>query len=195
MQLNLRKAHALQQSIADYLSESKVSPKVKLEEFQDPESHISIQDHKFNEFIKSFNILTEIRYEIRKKISRMNVESGISDQLADLAFHEKNLELYENIISAGTGKPLTEIKGKLSKLENSEPAPEPMSSFGRRAEPSNTIVTSVLSDNDISDFKNEAALTKNRIKEIKDDLLLKNINTNIELDADHEEMLKNHHLI
>ena len=85
MQLNLRKANAVQATINSMLKEIKIETIISGSIFKDPESTVNEAYDQLGNNIGRRKLLLDTLYEIRKQVSKANVNNNLDNKLADLA--------------------------------------------------------------------------------------------------------------
>lgn len=184
MNISLRKANALQNSINDAIKHTELVTEVKLNEFQSPETLISETNVKFLQALSKKEALYSALYEIRKAVSRANAQQSVDQLLADVAHLDKLIGIYSELAGKKTAESMDLVKGRLDKLRN---AKEDHSYLYGRSE----ITTSVFSKDDVEAFARKLAEAKRNKQQLQDRLLEINVRTEIVLDAISEATLTN----
>ena len=179
MNITLRKANALQNSIQDVIKSIKVELNVEINEFQTVEDVIAKTNNDLIEADGRRQKLTMALYNIRALIGTANAASGISTSLAKAAFIDKRIVQLEQLASAQVMTELEVIKGKLDKIRNDK-------GEGRRSlyGYNDTVSTSVLSKEQIEQAKNEVLNLKKQKQKLNDEILEFNVKTEIPLSED-----------
>jgi hypothetical protein len=175
MNITLRKANAVQNSINDTLKSIKIEFNLEINEFQDVESAIQ----KANDVLMTSDVrrnkLTMALYNIRALVGAANVQSGIDTNLAKAAFVDKRIGQLEDFAKGTEMTSLEVIKGKVEKIK-ARPA-DARSVYGYN----DTVSTSVLSAEQIAQAKAEILSLKKQKQKINDEVLELNIKTEIPL--------------
>jgi len=100
MQINLRKANALQNEIKTALGSLDIVSQVKITEFEEPADVIAAARTRNESTRDKWIGLNEALFEIRKSIGTANVESGISDALADISMMDSTISMMRSHSSA-----------------------------------------------------------------------------------------------
>ena len=185
MNITLRKANAIQNSINDVVKAIKVELNVELNEFQNVEEAITKANHALIENDGRRQKLTMALYNIRALIGTANAASGINTALAKAAFIDKRIAQLEQLASAAEMTELDVIKGKLEKIKNDK-GENRRSIYGI----SDTVSTGVLSKEQIDQAKTEILNLKKQKQKVNDEVLELNIKTEIPLSEDTVELLK-----
>jgi hypothetical protein len=179
MQINLRKANAIQAEIKKAISAVKLETTVSVSEFTaDVEAVLSKGELDFIQGINKKEALTKALFQIRAAVGRANVEAGISDVLAQA----QQLDDIIGIKSAVTGlqerKEVSEINARIVKIKNSTGTDRASVLYGDRY---NVVETGVLKNDRIDQTKAEVKMLKRDRQELNDKLLSLNVNTTIQL--------------
>ncbi len=179
MNITLRKANAVQNSINDTLKGIKIDINVELNEFQDIE--IAIGKANAQLFVNDTRRqrLTMALYNIRALVGAANAQSGIDTNLAKAAFVDKRIGQLEQLSQAAEITDPEVIKGKLEKIKNlTDEARSRIYGYG------DTVTTSVLSKDQIDQIKTEILNLKKQKQKLNDEILELNIKTEIPLSDD-----------
>lgn len=182
MKINLRKANAIQEAVKSAMAKSsrEVIGEVQVNEFQYPEKEIQAALEKCQKAAETREFLRLVLCEMRKKVARANVDSGVSDLLADLNMLKMRIQWHEEFLME-TREMLDPavMQGKLDKLKESE------NNYG----PS-SIVTGIYDSDELREFEKTLNQDRKQRQQIQDQLLELNIKTEIELTEDSVELLK-----
>ena len=180
MNITLRKANALQNSIQEAIKNIKVGLDVEINEFQNVEDVLAKANSELVENDGRRQKLTMALYNIRALIGTANAASGISTSLAKAAFIDKRIVQLEQLASAKVMTELDVIKGKLDKIRNDKGENSRRSLYGY----GDTVSTSVLSKEQIEQAKNEVLNLKKQKQKLNDEILEFNVKTEIPLSDD-----------
>lgn len=181
MNITLRKANAVQNSINDTVKSIKVDFTVELNEFQDVEAAITKANAELVTNDGRRQKLTMALYNIRALVGTANAASGINTALAKAAFIDKRIGQLEELAKATEITSLEVIKGKLEKIKNDKGETSRRSSiYGY----SDTVSTSVLGREQIAQAKAEVLNLKKQKQQLNDEVLELNIKTEIPLSDD-----------
>ncbi len=179
MNITLRKANAVQNSINDAVKNIKVELNIELNEFQNVEEVINKANHTLVENDGRRQKLTMALYNIRALVGTANAASGIDTTLAKAAFIDKRIAQLEQLAGAAEITALDVIKGKLEKIKNlKDEARSRIYGYG------DTVTTSVLSKEQIAQAKTEILNLKKQKQKLNDEILELNIKTEIPLSDD-----------
>ncbi len=182
MNITLRKANAVQNSINDAVKNIKVELNVELNEFQNIEEVISKANNDLVANDGRRQALTMALYNIRALVGTANASSGIDTALAKAAFIDKRIAQLEQLAGANEITALDVIKGKLEKIKSlKDEARSRMFGYG------DTVTTSVLAKEQITQAKTEILNLKKQKQKLNDEILELNIKTEIPL---REEVVK-----
>jgi hypothetical protein len=178
VQINLRKANALQKDIKDAMRALDLGTTVMISEFEEPEEKIAevLAFGKVN--MERWTKLSRVLFEIRKKVAHANVSSGISDALADVAEFDERISRLGTMLGTGAKRLDTEVlRGRLDKMKN---APTEQIGYhgGRREE---GVTTSVLDEEHLTALQNDIKSLKLKKREVQDTLLGLNVATKFDI--------------
>lgn len=188
MEITLRKANALQNSIQEHIKTIEVKTQVTLNEFQDAAGEIACAREGVIANDQRRAELTRVLYRLRAKVGRANAESGVSDRLADAAYIDKRLGHLKALTENEATESDVVITGKLEKLRNTE-AKNRLYGYG------DTVTTGVLTAEQIADYKAEMRALKKEKQTINDEVLELNVRTEIEIEGNDVELLRAEQLI
>jgi hypothetical protein len=115
-------------------------------------------------------------YEIRKAVSVANSAAGVDVKLADVAQLEKQVQFYNGLAAKSVREDAKVVEGQLTKLRESKDDSR-RSIYGYAS----TVDTSVLTAEDIKEFRTAAANAKKAKQKLQDELLEINVRTEIEV--------------
>lgn len=179
MNITLRKANAIQNSINDAVKNIKVDLTVEINEFQNVEEAIAKANSTLVDNDGRRQKLTMALYNIRALIGTANAASGINTALAKAAFIDKRISQLEELVKADEMIDLEVIKGKLDKIKNDKGE-----SRSRVYGYTDTVTTGVLAASQIAQAKAEVLSLKKQKQKINDEILELNIKTEIPLADD-----------
>lgn len=191
MNITLRKANAIQNSIVETVKNIKVELTVELNEFQNIEDTLSRANNELITNDGRRQSLTVALYNIRALVGTANAASGIDTALAKAAFIDKRIGQLEQLAGGTEITSLEVIKGKLEKIKNDKGDSNRRSIYGY----SDTVSTGVLSKEQIHQAKTEILNLKKQKQKLNDEILELNIKTEIPLGDDTVTTLKTEGLI
>jgi hypothetical protein len=177
MNITLRKASAIQNSINDAVKSIKVELTVELNEFVNVETALAKANGDMVANDGRRQRLTMALYNIRALVGTANAQSGIDTNLAKAAFIDKRIGQLEELAKATEITELDVIKGKLDKIKNDKGETSRRSIYGY----SDTVSTSVISKAQIDQAKAEILNLKKQKQKLNDEILELNIKTEIPL--------------
>jgi len=172
MNITLRKANAVQNSINDAVKNIKVELNIELNEFQNIEEIISKANNDLVNNDGRRQALTMALYNIRALVGTANASSGIDTALAKAAFIDKRIGQLEELAKATEMTSLEVIKGKIEKIKNDK-GENRRSLYGY----GDTVTTSVLGKEQIAQAKAEILNLKKQKQKLNDEILELNIKT------------------
>lgn len=190
MNITLRKANAVQNSINEAVKNIKVELNIDLNEFQNVEEAISRANNTLIENDGRRQQLTMALYNIRALVGTANAASGIDTALAKAAFIDKRIGQLEQLASAIEMTEIDVIKGKLEKIRNDK-GENRRSLYGNI----DTVTTGILSKEQIAQAKTEILNLKKQKQKLNDEILELNIKTEIPLSDDTLKLLQTEGLI
>lgn len=177
MNITLRKANALQNSIQEAVKNIKIDLTVEINEFQNVEEVLSKANSTLVDNDGRRQKLTMALYNVRALVGTANAASGINTSLAKAAFIDKRIGQLEELAKAVEITSLEVIKGKLEKIKNDKGENSRRSIYGY----SDTVSTSVLAKDQIAQAKTEILNLKKQKQKLNDEILELNIKTEIPL--------------
>jgi hypothetical protein len=180
MNITLRKANAVQNSINDTVKNIRVDLTVEINEFQTVEDTLSKVNNELIANDGRRQNLTMALYNIRALVGTANAASGIDTALAKAAFIDKRIGQLEQLANGPEITPLEVIKGKLEKIKNDKGDNTRRSIYGY----SDTVSTGILSKEQIAQAKTEILNLKKQKQKLNDEILELNIKTEIPLGDD-----------
>lgn len=185
MNISLRKANALQNSINDAIKGLDFDVTVKINEFQDAEQEISKAAAVVKTNIQRRTALNDALYEIRKSVGGANTQVGIDTRLADVAHLEKQIQFYNGLAGNKVRESEKVIAGRLDKMKNDK-GESRRSLYGY----GDTVDTTVFAKEDLDGFRREVAKAKKAKQKLQDEILELNVQTQITLSENAEKALQ-----
>jgi hypothetical protein len=185
MNITLRKANAVQNSINDAVRAIKIDLDVELNEFQNVEDVIAKANSQLVENDSRRQKLTMALYNIRALVGTANAASGIDTALAKAAFIDKRIGQLEELAKAKEMTSLDVVKGKLEKIKSlKDEARSRVFGYG------DTVTTTVVSKEQIAQAKAEILNLKKSKQKLNDEILELNIKTEIPLSDETAAVLQ-----
>jgi hypothetical protein len=191
MNISLRKANALQNSINDTVKGLQFETTVKINEFQEAEQEIVKAASALCENLTRRDALVDTLYEIRKSVSGANTQVGIDSRLADVAHLEKQIQFYNGLAGNKVRESEKVVAGRLDKIRNDKSESSRRSIYGY----ADTVDTSVLLKEDLDGFRKTVAKAKKAKQKLQDEILELNVQTVIQLSDKAVTMLQAEGLI
>lgn len=186
MNISLRKANTLQNSINDTVKGIDFETTVKINEFQDAEHEIARTAATFKTNLTRRDALTDALYEIRKSVSGANTQVGIDNRLADVAHLEKQIQFYNGLASNKVREDEKVVAGRLDKIKNDKGESSRRSIYGY----SDTVDTTIFTQADLKEFRGVVNSAKKQKQKLQDEILELNVQTTIQLTAATETILQ-----
>ena len=180
MNITLRKANAVQNTINEAIRGIKITTNIELNEFQNVETELKKANDTLVANDGRRQKLLLALYNIRGLVGTANAASGIDLALAKAAFIDKRIAQLQELADGQAVTDLTVINGKLEKIRNDKSENSRRSLYGYN----DTVSTSVLGQNQIDDAKAEIKNLKKQKQKLNDEVLELNIKTEIPLSDD-----------
>lgn len=191
MQINLRKANAIQSEIRRAINSFDVNSVVTVTEFTpNIDETINKAAANYEEAISKKIALNAALFSIRSAVGKANSESGINDILAQVQETEALISIKTGVALAQPRKEMSEINARIEKLKNTTGERSPL--YGDRYQ---SVETSVLSQETIDSAKESLRMLKRMRQDLNDKLLELNVSTTIKLRDDVVLTLKEEGLI
>jgi hypothetical protein len=190
MNISLRKASAIQNSINDAIKGIEFDSQVKLNEFQNHEVEIKQASEQFCSNLIRRDSLMVALYEIRKLVGEANSKAGIDTRLAEVAFLEKQIQFYNGLASNKVRESDKVIAGRLDKIRNDK-SENRRSIYGYN----DTVDTSIFTREDLEGFRRTVSKSKKSKQALQDQILELNVQTQIALSDESIKTLQAEGLI
>jgi len=188
MEINLRKANAVQAEIRRAINAAVANDTVSVTEFtQNVEQTIQQATAEFQKEVARKVALTNALFNIRKSVGQANATAGINDILANVQGIDAVMAVYSNVATKNAGKSLDEITARVDKIKNAPADSARASIYGDRY---NSVDTSVVTCETIADAKAKVKELKRQRQNLQDKLLALNVNTMVTVSDEDEEVLK-----
>lgn len=176
MKISLRKASALQNAINETIKGITFNLSIRVSEFQEPEVEITKANNLLKANIERTLDLTNALYSIRGAVAAANAKE-VDELLTKIANTDKNLQIFVRLAETNTREDAVVLRGKVDRIRNR--SADARSAYGY----SDDIVTTVVDDSDLAEFRRFIAAAKKEKQKLQDQLLEANVRTEIELDA------------
>jgi hypothetical protein len=192
MNITLRKASALQNAIQEAIRSIDITVKVELNEFESPDVALTDANHKLVTNDQRRNALTKVLYGIRAQVGESNALNGINKSLALSAYIDKRVGQLTALTQADALQDnMVVINGKIEKLKSDKSETSRRSIYGY----SDTVSTGVLTQTQVTAFKDELLSLKKEKQRFNDQILELNVRTEITLSAETVAVLTQEGLI
>lgn len=191
MEINLRKASAIQQEIRAAMSASREPVTISVTEFEAGGTAIAKAKAAFTAGSEKYEGLVSALYEIRAKVGAANEACGLNlalTRIAELA----ELTSHLNKVTSGSGLRLDEtiLEGKLSKMK--EAPREGSGYYGHRDE---AVSTGIFDEADVKTAKTRIDGMKREKRDLQDQILALNVENKITLSKEAVAVLKEEGII
>ena len=177
MNISLRKAGALQNSINDAIKGIEINTSIELNEFQDVAVELKrANDKLFSNDSRRQRLLVAL-YNVRGLVGAANTQSGIDMKLATAAFLDKRVGQLDELSKLNAVTDIVVINGKLDKIRNDKGENSRRSLYGF----SDTVATTVVSTEQLDQIKAEIKNLKKQKQKLNDEILELNIKTEVPL--------------
>lgn len=194
MQVNLRKAAALQSEISSTLREIEVSPYLVFEDRDRVAEEMEEKTQEWKDNLLRKQTLNAVLYSIREKVGNANIASGVSKLLCEERRINADMHWIEAILDKCKGEKYytaDEIVAKLDQLEKKGEDRETY--FSRR----NVYAASsvLITKEELAEYRKEMSGLKKQLRKINDTLLELNISTEISLSDKEVTVLETEDLL
>jgi len=194
MQINLRKASALQSDIQSAIRNISVDTRGSFDERETVADEVTEAISEWRTNLERKTDLINVLYGIREKVGVANAECGLNTKLTEFRRVSEQKELIEDTIDGRRGRMLTieQVVEKLTKMEERvENAKEAL--FGRSRDIE--VYTELLGKEDLDSYRKEIRSLKKLQRSINEEVLELNIRTHIVLSEAEVQVLDNEDLI
>jgi hypothetical protein len=185
MEINLRKANAIQAEIRRAISAVDAKDTISVSEYAaDVAGEVSAAEVDYINAMTRKEALTVALYNIRKSVASANATAGVGQILGDIEKIDSIIKLLETTVNVRTRMvSVDEISKRLEKLRN---APSDSARlYGRTDE----VSTGIVSDIHKSAVKQRIKGMRKARQELQDTLLSINVNTLISVSIDDAKLL------
>ena len=180
MNITLRKANAVQNSINEMIKGLSFDTSVRINEFEDHNEQINAVRDVFNTHLVTRTKLVGALYEIRKAVAVANAEAGINDMLAEVAMLEKEIQFANTFATQQARLSDAVIAGKIEKIKAAK------EDYYRRDD----VTTTIFTKEEVEEYKRTVADLKRQKQKLQDVLLELNVQTEITLDEETANFLE-----
>ena len=191
MKISLRKANTIQELVGEALQQPLESPAhldvMAIDEWRD--ALTNARETLLSE-VETRAQLVSVRYEVRKRISFENAKQGVTNLLATLAETDTMINLMKrNVVD----RPLADKYDVVEKKR--ERKITLLDKEGLHYNRSDTFDVSIIDTETVKTYKEKVKVLKRKRQRINDELLEKNIRSEIELPSWVVDLLRKHGLI
>ena len=187
MEINLRKANAIQAEIRRAISAVEVKDTISVSEFTaDVAGEVSTAEVDYINAMTRKEALTVALYNIRKSVASANATAGVGQILGDIEKIDNIIKLLETTVGVRTRMlSVDELNKRIDKIRNSTEA----ASASRYGYDRDSVSTGVVSDIVKSAAKQRMKGMRKARQELQDKLLSINVNTLISVSIDDAKLL------
>ena len=189
MQVNLRKANAIQSEVRKAINNVKTDVNTTVTEFTVSivDAMVKAQD-EFLSAVKRKEQLNTALFDIRAAVGRANAQAGIGDLLAEVERIDGKMNIISVVANATASKSFDELLARVNKLKaNTTGDNTRLSLYGDRY---SNVETTVVDQATIDAAKAEVKALKRAKQDLQDKLLNVNVGTTITLSEDTVKVLK-----
>jgi hypothetical protein len=187
MEINLRKANAIQAEIRRAINAVEVKPTVAVTEFtQDVAAEVNGASVVYQLGIQRKEQLFNALYNIRKSVAEANATAGINGILTEVQGIEAVMAVFSGVANQSVAKPLDELTARLEKMRNA-PSSERSMLYGDRY---TNVEASVVTNEVVANAKAKVKELKRQRQNLQDKLLTLNVNTLITVKDEDLAVLK-----
>lgn len=178
MNINLRKANAIQSEIRKLIASKETLDTLSITEYTgDIAGTMEIALVNFRTDVTRKVALNTALFNIRKNVAKANAAVGISETLTDIELIDATMAVYSAVATKQVAKSLSEINARVEKMKSTA-TDASTRMYGDRF---SSVETSVVEQSDI-DFAKDSVKTLKRNKQtLQDKLLTLNVNTTINI--------------
>lgn len=188
MEINLRKANAIQAEIRRAVNLSDAKDTISVTEFtQDIAGEFNKGVEDFRTEVTRRVALTTALFNIRKSVGEANATAGINSILAEVQGIDATMAIYSGVATKQPAKTLDEIHARVEKIKNAPADSTRASIYGDRY---SNVETSVVVAEQIAEAKDKVRSLKRQRQNLQDKLLALNVNTLITISDVDANVLK-----
>lgn len=188
MEINLRKANAIQAEIRRAINAVEVKPTVTVTEFtQDVAAEVNGASVVYQLGLQRKEQLITALYNIRKSVASANATAGINGILTEVQGIEAVMAVFSGVATQSVAKPLDELTARLDKMRN---APTDGRMAGLYSERFTNVEASVVTTEVVANAKAKVKDLKRQRQALQDKLLTLNVNTLITVTVEDLTVLK-----
>ena len=194
MQVNLRKAAALQSEISSTLREIEVSPYLVFEDRDRVAEEMEEKTQEWKDNLLRKQTLNAVLYSIREKVGNANMASGVSKLLCEERRINADMHWIEAILDKCKGEKYYTADEIVAKLDQIEKKGEDRETYFSRR---NVYAASsvLITKEELAEYRKEMSGLKKQLRKINDTLLELNISTEISLSDKEVTVLETEDLL
>lgn len=188
MEINLRKANAIQAEIRRAFNAVEAKSTINVNEFtKDVAAEVNGASVVYQLGLQRKEQLNAALYNIRKSVANANATVGINVILTEVQGIEALMTVYSNVAAQSVAKPLEELTARLDKMRE---APTDGRLGGIYGDRYSNVETSVVTNEVIANAKAKVKDLKRQRQALQDKLLTLNVNTLITVTPEDLAVLK-----
>ena len=194
MQINLRKASALQSDIQSVIRSIRIDTRSSFDERETVVDEVTEAISEWRTNLERKTDLINTLFGIREKVGVANAECGLNSKLTEFRRVSEQRDLLEEIIDGVKGRMLTieQIDEKMKKIEQrNESLKESLYARSRDLE----VFTDLMDKDDLNEYRTQIRSLKKLQRSINEEVLELNIRTHIVLSEAEVQVLSNEDLI
>lgn len=194
MQINLRKASALQSDIQSVIRSIRVDTRASFEERETIADDVTEAIGEWRTNLERKTDLINVLFGIREKVGVANAESGLNTKLTEHRRVSEQRDSLEEMIDGVKGRMLTieQIDEKMKKIEErNESLKESLYARTRDLE----VFTDLMDKEELNSYRKEIRSLKKLQRSINEEVLELNIRTHIVLSEAEVQVLRNEDLV
>lgn len=194
MQINLRKASALQSDIQSTARSIRIDTRASFEERETVAEDVTEAISEWRTNLERKTYLINVLYSIREKVGVANAESGLNTKLTEHRRVSEQKESLEETIDGVKGRMLSveQIVEKMRKIEErNESLKESLYARSRDLE----VHTDLMDKEELDSYRKEIRSLKKLQRSINEEVLELNIRTHIVLSEAEVRVLRNEDLV
>lgn len=178
MNINLRKANAIQSEIRKLIASKETLDALSITEYTgDIAGTMEIALVNFRTDVTRKVALNTALFNIRKNVAKANAAVGISETLTDIELIDATMAVYSAVATKQVAKSLSEINARVEKMK----ATATDASTRMYGDRFSNVETSVVEQSDIDFAKDSVKSLKRNKQTLQDKLLTLNVNTTINI--------------
>lgn len=188
MEINLRKANAIQAEIKRVINSVEMKDTISVSEFcSDVTVEMLNGQDEYRAAVFKKQALTDALYNIRKSVAIANATAGVGVILGEIEMIDAKIKIYESVTGTKVRMlSLDEMEKRLEKIRKA-PAEQTASRYGYDRD---SVGTGVVGKDFIDEMKNRIKKLRKEKQNLQDKLLSVNVNTLISVSETDAKVLE-----